>query len=401
MTSTSSLATVSGFGAESPRQGPASTPTRVRWFTALLHRRRPRVCSACAACWPARSWRAAGSHTKQGRQKPALLCYALGYEPPASFVKTQPRLPHPNLDVYVQESNNLQVWNQEVDAARRYVIIIVKGGIIADVVVIAGADLAQFDTTGTLTSKYQASRIRDSDGAMLVSERDTDGLIAAYAPGPRVPLAPSPVDLPDRGRVLDIAAFAFLAPMVGQTYDDPGVTQERNRGSVVHREACATSLGTSPTCHHGQFPDGAVTAVEVKLQLARTIDPGAGAPELGQSLGIRERHHRRTRLSLRHLLRRPRRRQPSPSRRLSSLPVRTFYRVPTIRRPSFQLQLQLRLPFILVRLKEHALVGRWRRPFARSKCCLDERVNSCEKGSAPDLWSTRVSELRHEFAGSI
>jgi hypothetical protein len=159
-----------------------------------------------------------------------LVCEALGYVPPTSFTKTQPRLRHANLDVYVQESNNLQVWNQEVDAARRYVIVILKRGLIARIHVIAGADLAQFDTTGTLTSKFQAARIADSDGALLVSPRDTDGLIAAYAPGPRVPLAMSPVELPDRGRVLEIAGvFAFLAPMVGQTYNDPDLTQERNQ----------------------------------------------------------------------------------------------------------------------------------------------------------------------------
>ncbi|RBY88561.1 hypothetical protein [Blastococcus sp. TF02A-26] len=207
-----------------------------------------------------------------------LVCYALGYAPPASFTKTQPRLRHPNLDVYVQESSNLQVWNQEVDAARRYVIIILRRGLVADVRVIAGADLAQYDTTGTLTRKYQASRIVDSDGAVLVSERDTDGLIAAYDPGPWVPLATSPVELPDRGRVLEIAGvFAFLAPMVGQIYDDPGVTQERNRGSVVHREACER-LGLSHFADHGQFPDVLSQLVEVKLQLARTIDLGLELP---------------------------------------------------------------------------------------------------------------------------
>lgn len=213
-----------------------------------------------------------------------LVCEALGYEPPSSFTKTQPRLRHANLDVYVQESSNLQVWNQEVDAARRYVIIIVKGGIVANVHVIAGADLAQFDTTGTLTSKFQASRIVDSDGAVLVSNRDTDGLIAAYDPGPRVPLATSPVELPDRGRVLEIAGvFAFLAPMVGQTYNDPGITQERNRGSVVHREACER-LGLSHFADNGQFPDVLSQLVEVKLQLARTIDLGLELPNSDRPL---------------------------------------------------------------------------------------------------------------------
>lgn len=213
-----------------------------------------------------------------------LVCEALGYLPPASFTKTQPRLRHANLDVYVQESNNLQVWNQEVDAARRYAIIILKRRLIEDVHVIPGADLAQFDTTGTLTSKFQAARIADSDGAVLVSQRDTDGLIAAYAPGPRVPLATSPVELPDRGRVLDIAGvFAFLAPMVGQTYDDPGITQERNRGTVVHREACER-LGLSHFGDNGQFPDVLSQLVEVKLQLARTIDLGLELPDSDKPL---------------------------------------------------------------------------------------------------------------------
>ena len=208
-----------------------------------------------------------------------LVCQALGYDAPATFTKTQPRLRHPNVDVYVQESNNLQVWNEEVDAARRYVVIIVKNGLVADVHVIAGADLAQFDTTGTLTSKYQASRVVDSEGAVLVSDRDTDGLIAAYSPGPQVPLATSPVELPDHGRVLEIAGvFAFLAPMVGQTYDDPGLTQERIRGSVVHREACER-LGLSHFADHGQFPDVLSQLVEVKLQLARTIDLGLELPD--------------------------------------------------------------------------------------------------------------------------
>jgi hypothetical protein len=208
----------------------------------------------------------------------SLVCEALGYVAPPSFARTQPRLRHPGIDVYVQESNNLQVWNEEVDAARRYVIIIVKGGFIADVYVIAGADLAQFDTTGTLTSKYQASRLVESEGAVLVSERDTPGLIDAYDPGPLVPLATSPVELPDRGRVLEISSvFAFLAPMVGQTYSDPGLTQERNRGSVVHREACER-LGLSHFADHGQFPDVLSQLVEVKLQLARTIDLGLELP---------------------------------------------------------------------------------------------------------------------------
>jgi len=51
------------------------------------------------------------------------VCNALGYPAPKSFQKTQPRFPGQNLDTYVQKSNNLQVWNEELDPTRRYVLI--------------------------------------------------------------------------------------------------------------------------------------------------------------------------------------------------------------------------------------------------------------------------------------
>ena len=53
----------------------------------------------------------------------ALVCEALGFEAPPTFRKTQPRFPHPNFDLYVQKANNLQIWNEEVDPERRYVVL--------------------------------------------------------------------------------------------------------------------------------------------------------------------------------------------------------------------------------------------------------------------------------------
>ena len=51
------------------------------------------------------------------------VCRALGYPVPSSFRKTQPRFPGQFFDTYVQKSNNLQVWNEELSPTRRYVLI--------------------------------------------------------------------------------------------------------------------------------------------------------------------------------------------------------------------------------------------------------------------------------------
>ncbi|MFV1355889.1 hypothetical protein [Mycolicibacterium fortuitum] len=208
-----------------------------------------------------------------------LVCQALGYVAPASFQKVNPRLRHANVDVYSQQSTNLQIWNQEVDSARRYVVLIIKDDVITDVKVIAGADLAQFDTTGTLTSKFQANRINDRAGSMLVSAVDTPAFVTRFAPSSSIPQGVSPVVPPTQGKVLDIAAvYHRLLPLIGRSYSDPGQTQERNRGSVVHKEACS-ALGLSHYADHGQFPDILSQLLEVKLQLARTIDLGLELPE--------------------------------------------------------------------------------------------------------------------------
>jgi hypothetical protein len=208
-----------------------------------------------------------------------LVCEALGYTAPAVFLKVNPRLRHANVDVYAQQANNLQIWNQEVDAARRYVILVISGGLIKNVHVIAGADLAQYDTTGTLTKKFQANRIREGSGSILASPVDTLDLQWHFNPKTTLDYPVSPVSPPVDGQVLTIAGvYERLLPLVGRTFTDPGLTQERNRGTVVHREACA-ALGLSHFADHGQFPDVLSQLLEVKLQLARTIDLGLELPE--------------------------------------------------------------------------------------------------------------------------
>ena len=80
------------------------------------------------------------------------VCKAIGYPVPGSFKRTQPRFPGQNFDVYIQKSNNMQIWNEELDASRRYVIVRVdEDNRIGNVRVISGAELSKLDRTGTLT----------------------------------------------------------------------------------------------------------------------------------------------------------------------------------------------------------------------------------------------------------
>src|SRR5258708_7703534 len=51
------------------------------------------------------------------------VCRVLGYPVPSSFKKTKPRFPGQAFDTYVQKSNNLQVWNEELSGSRRYVLV--------------------------------------------------------------------------------------------------------------------------------------------------------------------------------------------------------------------------------------------------------------------------------------
>ncbi|MBM7366342.1 hypothetical protein [Gordonia hydrophobica] len=208
----------------------------------------------------------------------SMVCSTLGYVPPKSFKRVNPRLPHPAVDVYAQQADNLQIWNEEVDAERRYVILVLDESQILDVRVIPGADLAQFDKTGKLTSKFQASRIADT-GSKLVSETDTENFVARLAPTSQADTSGSPISQPHAGSVLPVReVYERLVEMVGSTYSDPGIVQERNRGTVVHREACER-LGVGGFADNGQFPDILSQLVEVKLQLARTVDLGLELPD--------------------------------------------------------------------------------------------------------------------------
>lgn len=215
------------------------------------------------------------------------VCRILGYSIPKSFKKTQPRFPGQLFDTYVQKANNLQVWNEELVASRRYVIIrISEQNIVTSVRVVTGDTLAVFDTTGTLTQKYQATCIPGNRNTELIVAKDTH-LLSRLVSSTVAPIAmATPVNDPCAKQLLPIAVlFDRLKVLVGESFPDTGYDQERNRGGALHAKVCRV-LGYDGFQDDGKFPDVRHQLLEVKLQTSRTIDLGLVRPDSNEALNV-------------------------------------------------------------------------------------------------------------------
>ncbi len=226
------------------------------------------------------------------------VCRALGYTPPASFRKTRPRFPGQCFDTYVQKSNNLQVWNEELAPARRYVLIRVSGDFrITKVKVVTGATLARLDTTCALTQKYQARCNLGSKNTELIVRDDTDRLKQFVKSDVDLKVVATPINYPQARQLLPIAAiFDRLKKLVGVSFQDAGTDQERNRGAVLHRLVCE-ALGYKTYQDDGRFPDVRHQLLEVKLQTASTIDLGLVRPDSNEPLDVPKIHAQQIRHS--------------------------------------------------------------------------------------------------------
>lgn len=215
-----------------------------------------------------------------------LICEALGYPVPASFRKTQPRFRGQDFDTYVQKSNNLQIWNEDISPTRRYVIIGVSDlDLITHVHVATGDVIARWDTTGTLTQKYQARFTPGSADRELVSPVDSPNLMTLLSAAAQLRRS-DPSAGPDAGQLLPIdVVFSRLTTLIGQTFQDAGSDQERNRGAALHRLACL-ALGYEAYTDNGQFPDVRHQLLEIKLQTSPTIDLGLVSPDSDERLDL-------------------------------------------------------------------------------------------------------------------
>lgn len=217
------------------------------------------------------------------------VCKALGYPIPNSFKKTQPRFYGQSFDTYVQKSNNLQIWNEEISPSRRYVIVhLTEDDIIDRIKVITGEHLAALDRTGTLTQKYQARIELAEKQFELISPYDTVNVreIIGKNKDFSQTLHQSPSQPPMAECLLPITeVFNRLIKLVGKEFIDTGRDQERNRGAILHQFACE-SLGFSEYHDGGQFPDILNQLVEIKLQMSPTIDLGLVLPSSVEPLDI-------------------------------------------------------------------------------------------------------------------
>lgn len=214
------------------------------------------------------------------------ICKALGYPIPKSFRKTKPRFPCQLFDVYVQKSSNLQIWNEELELTRRYVIVCVaKNDAVTAVKVVTGSDLMLLDTTGTRTRKYQARMISGADQIELAAG-DTDVLRNVVQSRVIAGSDSSPLDHPRKGQIMPIdEIFDRLRSMVGLSFDYLGSDQERNRGGALHALVCQR-LGYDDFRDDGQFPDLPHQLLEIKLQTSRTIDLGLVLPSSADALDM-------------------------------------------------------------------------------------------------------------------
>ena len=215
------------------------------------------------------------SRSKVVKQK---VCEILGYPIEQSFPKVQPRFTGQNFDTYNQKSRNLQIWNEVISDERRYVIVgSDQNDCVYKVRVINGKELSLLDKTGKITTKYQA-RFNPNKPLELVSPSDTNTLIGHLAPNTYRPIK-SPISAPSSKEILSIEEiFMRLSPLIGLTFSDPGILQERNRGAELHKLVCS-ALGYSSYADDGKFPDVKNQLLEVKLQTSPTIDLGLVCPD--------------------------------------------------------------------------------------------------------------------------
>ncbi|WP_295996792.1 hypothetical protein [uncultured Veillonella sp.] len=215
------------------------------------------------------------------------VCRALGYPVPSSFKRTQPRFPGQNFDVYSQKSLNVQIWNEEVDAARRYVFLKVnENDIVTAVKVITGEMLAKYDRTGTLTKKYQASMKSNEDN--ICSQKDSSNVEDWVSDSDDSLLGINPNSYPQRTNFLRISkVYELLLPLLGENLDYLDAVQERNRGAGLHRLIC-NRLGYNDYEDDGTYPDIMNQLLEVKLQTSPTIDLGLHSPEDGEKIASSE-----------------------------------------------------------------------------------------------------------------
>lgn len=212
------------------------------------------------------------------------ICEAMGYPKPKSFKKTHPRFVCQNFDKYAQQSTNLQIWNEEITPTRRYCLVLLdENNVVTRVLVMSGSTLQEFDTTGTLTTKYQANIIDETMESSLLSKKDTDNIIQNFGQYSEKK-TDNPATFPSYSNLMSIQQiFDRLKLLEGQKYSISG--KERTDGDLL-QSIVYKSLGYTQYKENGQLPDLMNQLLEIKRQTSRTIDLGLFKPNDVEQLNI-------------------------------------------------------------------------------------------------------------------
>lgn len=244
-------------------------PSLLRWPTETMEQHLQALLRGLDLALPIRS--------RALRAKQAVAV-ALGYPVPATFARVTPRFPAQDLEVIVQKAHNVQLWNAELVAHRRFALIQVDDNDCAVAVKVAdGAVLGHLAGSG-VTTKRQAFRPTASRTHSLCIGTDTERFKARFRPIPALCVS-SGATPPLPGVMADLGSiYNAVRTLVGQHVDVEGFDQERRRGDRAGA-LVADALSICGRSETGQFPDLPSQAVEVKLSSSSMIDLGTWSPD--------------------------------------------------------------------------------------------------------------------------
>ena len=262
------------------------------------------------------------SNVKKSQWVKLQIIELLGYQRPSGLRTKQarqakPKFIHQLLDIFVQSSRNLQVWNYvpysdniipnewnvESESAYRYkdcrylLVFHSPEGVILKTTVVNGNKLAEWDTTGTQTIKWQANAKRsyrnEISSQIIVSPVETlhskvsvymqqsleqkSRFIVQESQNPESPLIKQP---PTPSSFLTHSEIAqALRTLVGTEFANLGTGQERSMGQTLEKEIIkALGYQSYQQTDTGDYPDLLHQLIEVKFQFRDTIDLGKHLP---------------------------------------------------------------------------------------------------------------------------
>lgn len=246
----------------------------------------------------------------------------LGYQRPSGLRTKQarqskPKFIHQLLDIFVQSSRNLQVWNYvpysdsiipnkwnvKSESPYRYkdcrylLVFHNPEGVILKTTLVDGNRLAEWDTTGTQTIKWQANAKRsyrdEISSQIIISPVETlCSKISTYMQqplenksrfivqesqnqeSPLIKQPPTPASFLTHDEIAQ-----FLRILIGTKFTNIGTGQERSMGQALEKEIIkALGYQSYQQTDTGDYPDLLHQLIEVKFQFRDTIDLGKHLP---------------------------------------------------------------------------------------------------------------------------